>query len=73
MSSIVSSIDSQPKQTKVVYAPSASDSYLLTSIYSIEIDADRGVEWKWLELPDGNRVVTDYKIIHKQEMKRNHQ
>ena len=63
----MSGINSQPKSKKIVYAPSPSDSSLFTSIYSIEIDADEEVEWQWLELPDGNRVVTDYKILSKEE------
>ncbi|MDJ0570000.1 MAG: hypothetical protein QNJ53_13270 [Pleurocapsa sp. MO_192.B19] len=63
----MSGINSQPKQKKIVYAPSPSDSSLFTSIYSIEIDKDEEVEWQWLELPDGNRVVTNYKILSQQE------
>ena len=63
------SINSQAKQKKVVYAPSPSDSSLFTSIYSIEIDEGEEVDWQWLELPDGNRVVINYKIICKRESK----
>jgi hypothetical protein len=62
----MSSIQTETKQTKVVYAPSPSSSYLFTSIYSIEIYEDEEVEWKWLELPDGNRVVTNYRILNKE-------
>ena len=69
----MSSINSQPKRKKVVYAPSPSDSSPFTSIYSIEINEDEEVEWQWLELPDGNRVVINYKILSKQETKRNDQ
>ena len=68
----MSGINSEPKQKKVVYAPSPSDSSLFTSIYSIEIDEDEEVDWQWLELPDGNRVVTNYKIVSKQETKQNY-
>ena len=68
----MSSINSQPKPKKVVYAPPPSDSSLFTSIYSIEINEDEEVEWQWLELPDGNRVVTDYKILSQQETKQNY-
>ena len=65
----MSSINSQTKPKKVVYAPSPSDSsYLFTSIYSIEINEDEEVEWQWLEFPDGNRVVTNYKILSQHEM-----
>ncbi len=65
----MSGINSKSNQKKVVYAPSPTDSYLFTSIYSIEIDEDQEVEWQWLELPDGNRVVTNYKIISQAETK----
>ena len=50
--------------TRVVFAPPPSAPYLFTSIYSITLYEDQEVEWKWLELPDGNRVVIDYKIIN---------
>lgn len=63
----MSNINSKSNQKKIVYAPPPSDSSLFTSIYSIEIDRDREVEWQWLELPDGNRVVTNYKIISQGE------
>ncbi len=56
-------MNSQQKNKKVVDAPPPSNSSLFTSIYSIEIAEDEEVEWHWLELPDGSRVVTDYKII----------
>ncbi len=65
------SINSQAKQKKVVYAPFPTDSSLFTSIYSIEIDEDEEVEWQWLELPDGNRVVINYKIICQRASKHN--
>ncbi len=69
----MSRINSQAKRKKVVYAPPPSDSSIFTSIYSIEINEDEEVEWQWLELPDGNRVVINYKILSKQETKRNYQ
>ncbi|MGD1918357.1 MAG: hypothetical protein ACFCAD_05390 [Pleurocapsa sp.] len=53
-------------KTRVICPPPPSDSYLFTSIYSITLRADQDVEWQWLELPDGNRVVIDYKIIERQ-------
>ncbi|MDJ0589949.1 MAG: hypothetical protein QNJ72_08125 [Pleurocapsa sp. MO_226.B13] len=65
----MSDINSQRRRTKVVYPPAPTDSSLLTSIYSIEIEENEAVEWQWLELPDGNRVVTNYKIISQQETK----
>jgi hypothetical protein len=47
---------------KIVLAPPPSTSSIPPSIYSIEINEDEEVEWHWLDLPDGNRVVTNYKI-----------
>ncbi|MDJ0620378.1 MAG: hypothetical protein QNJ63_27175 [Calothrix sp. MO_192.B10] len=60
-------VNSQGRRTKVVYPPDPTDSSLLTSIYSIEIEENEEVEWQWLELPDGNKVVTNYKIISQPE------
>ncbi len=67
----MSKINSELKGKKIVYAPPPTASYLFTSIYSIEINEDEEVEWQWLELPDGNRVVTNYKILKKQETTEN--
>ena len=67
----MSKTNSQDKRKKVVYAPSPSDSSLFTSIYSIEINENEEVEWQWFELPDGNRVVTNYKIISRRKAKQN--
>jgi hypothetical protein len=59
-----------PKEDKkVVEAPPPSDPSIIPSIYCIELDEDQEVEWHWLELPDGNRVVTDYKIVCKKTTK----
>jgi hypothetical protein len=62
-------ISDSSNQKKVVAAPPPTDSEIIPSIYSIEIDVEEEVEWQWLELPDGNRVVTNYKVIHKEELK----
>ena len=56
---------------RVVYAPPPSASYLFTSIHSITLREDQDVEWQWLEIPDGNRVVIDYKIINRQSTEEN--
>ena len=50
-------------QDKLVAAPPPSDSSIIPSIYGIIINKGEEVEWQWLELPDSNRVVTNYKII----------
>ncbi|MGK7899754.1 MAG: hypothetical protein AB4372_40585 [Xenococcus sp. (in: cyanobacteria)] len=65
----MSSINSQIRQKKTVYAPPPTASYLFSSIYSIEINEDEEIEWQWLELPDGNRVVINYKILSKPEIR----
>jgi hypothetical protein len=53
-----------PKATKTrfVEAPSPTAPYIIPSIYGIELHEDEEVEWCWLDLPDGNRVVIDCKI-----------
>ena len=58
-------INHNTTNTRVVCPPPPSAPYLFTSIYSITLKADQDVEWQWLELPDGNRVVIDYKIKNK--------
>ena len=52
----------KPTKTRVIPAPPPTSPYIIPSIYSIELDESLDVEWKWLELPDGNKVVIDYRI-----------
>lgn len=59
----MNSISDSTTKTRVVYAPPPSDPALFTSIYSIRLYENQDIEWQWLELPDGNRVVFNYKII----------
>jgi hypothetical protein len=66
---IMNNISDSRNQKKVIAAPPPTNSEIIPSIYSIKINLDEEVEWQWLELPDGNRVVIDYKIIRKQESK----
>jgi hypothetical protein len=49
--------------TYIVQAPPPTDLSILPSIYWIKLRNGQEVEWQWTELPDGNRVVTGYKII----------
>jgi hypothetical protein len=58
-------LEQTKENTYVLYAPPPTDSSILPSIYWIEVRNDQNVEWQWLELPDGNQVVTNYKIIEK--------
>ena len=59
-------LEQTKRNTYVLPAPAPTDSSILPSIYWIEVRNDQNVEWQWTELPDGNRVVTNYKIIEKE-------
>ncbi|MEQ8970489.1 MAG: hypothetical protein RIE73_08845 [Coleofasciculus sp. C1-SOL-03] len=48
---------------RVIYAPPPTDSSIPASIFSIQIKDDEDVEWYWTQLPDGNRVVTNYQLV----------
>jgi hypothetical protein len=50
------------KKTYICYAPPPTDPSIMPSIYWIEVIEGIQVEWQWTHLPDGNRVVTDYKL-----------
>jgi hypothetical protein len=50
-------------KTKIIIAPPPTDPQIFTSIYSIEVREDLNVQWLWTHFPDGNRVVTGYKLI----------
>ena len=67
----MSSIQNNTKKTKIVYAPPPSDSTCFSSIYSITLYEHQEVEWQWLEFPDGNRVVIDYKVIERLKTSQN--
>jgi hypothetical protein len=53
----------QTIKTKIVYAPLPTDLDIIPSIISIEIQEEYDIQWFWTDLPNGNRVVTNYKII----------
>lgn len=59
-------LEQAQKNTYIVPAPPPTDLSIIPSIYWIEVRNDQDVEWQWTELPDGNRVVTNYKIIQKE-------
>ena len=48
---------------RIVKAPAPTDPSIPNSIFSIELNEDEEVEWHWFNLPDGNRVVTRYKVF----------
>lgn len=59
-------IYSKHKETYVIHAPLPTAPSIEPSIYWIELAIDQAVEWLWTVLPDGNRVVTGYNIIRKE-------
>lgn len=58
----------ETKKTYICYAPPPSDSSIIPSIHCIEVEEDIEVEWLWTTLPDGNRVVTGYRLSYKQSI-----
>lgn len=61
------SIMNQPpkpkKNTRTVLAPPPTVPSISPSIYGIELEEGLDVEWHWLEFPDGNKVVTNYRVL----------
>jgi hypothetical protein len=64
---VKSIIGSKDRETYIIHAPPPTDSAIMPSIYWIELAIDQAVEWLWTVLPDGNRVVTGYRVIPKQD------
>jgi hypothetical protein len=60
-------INAKPTKRRFVEAPHPTATYIIPSIYGIELQEDEEVEWCWLDLPDGNRVVIDCKIYCRNE------
>ena len=58
----MSSINNFSNNQTTIIAPPPSDPEIPPSIYSVQINEGETVEWQWLELPDGHRVVTNYSI-----------
>jgi len=50
-------------KTCIFYAPLPTHPAIAPSIYWIEVQEGCEVEWQWTQLPDGNQVVTGYKLI----------
>lgn len=50
---------------RVVYPPQPTDPSIPASIFSLEIHEELEVEWQWTHLPDGNSVVTGYRLFPK--------
>lgn len=54
--------------TRIIFAPPPSDPKIPPSIYYVQVKNHLDVQWQWTTLPDGNRVVTDYQLIQKNEL-----
>lgn len=58
----MNSINNLSNTKTTIIAPPPSDPEIPPSIYSVQINEGEAVEWQWLELPNGHRVVTNYSI-----------
>lgn len=58
----MNSINDLVNTKKTIIAPPPSDPAIPPSIYSVQVNDGETVEWQWLELPNGHRVVTRYQI-----------
>ncbi|MEC4806185.1 MAG: hypothetical protein SAJ12_22025 [Jaaginema sp. PMC 1079.18] len=60
---------SQPQEnTRIVFAPPPSNPEIPPSIYYVEVANHLDIQWQWTTLPDGNRVVTGYQLITRNEL-----
>ncbi|MCW6035996.1 hypothetical protein K4A83_06880 [Spirulina subsalsa FACHB-351] len=50
---------------RFIPAPPPTDPSIPPSIFGIELEGDRDVEWQWLNLPNGHRVVTGYRVVQR--------
>jgi hypothetical protein len=57
--------EKKKSNTYVLQAPPPTEPSIPPSIYWIELRNDQEVEWQWTNFPDGNGVVTGYKIIQR--------
>lgn len=56
------------KETRIVFAPLPSNPEIPPSIYYVEVANHLDVQWCWTALPDGSQVVTDYRLVTKNEL-----
>ncbi len=57
--------DENIKEKRVVQAPQAGNPSMPNSVLSVELSDDEEVEWQWTHFPDGQSIVTGYKIVKK--------
>lgn len=55
----------KPKRT--VTAPITATFSGSSPVLSVELEMDEDVEWQWTHLPNGESIVTGYKIIKKEK------
>jgi hypothetical protein len=53
--------------TRVIYPPLPTDPAIFPSIFSLEIREELEVEWQWTHFPDGNGVVTGYRLFLRED------
>ena len=56
-------IEISNNKKRVVYAPRSDYSSIPASVVSVELSEDEDVEWLWTHYPNGQSIVTGYKII----------
>ncbi|MGJ5675418.1 MAG: hypothetical protein ACR9NN_17690 [Nostochopsis sp.] len=56
------------KDKRIVYASQTGN---LTSacVINVELSKDEEVEWQWTHFPNGQSVITGYKILKKDKLK----
>jgi hypothetical protein len=59
----MNALKTSPPTIQFVPAPPPTHPTIPPSIYGVKLNSTEKVEWEWLDLPDGNRVVTGYKIL----------
>lgn len=48
---------------RVVTAPQPNNPSMPASVLSVELSNDEEVQWQWTHFPNGQSVVTGYKIV----------
>ncbi len=57
--------DRKTIEKRVVYVPGVNNSFAPGSVLSVEVSNDEEVEWQWTHFPQGQNVITGYKIVKK--------
>lgn len=62
---IMSQKESKINEKRVVCAPQIACLSTSSSVISVELSNNEEVEWQWTHLPNGQSIVTGYKIVKK--------